>query len=161
MKVISFRDLKLADELKHLNEVEMLFPENDALMHEVLWQCGFDPAKEIEYVPSKHRDMQGKVAIGFQAIGSVCTSRKLLNSCVSDITDRMCAAAYTDPSLTRELASMMGNTINYKALLEAEGVVEDENNEEPVEEDYEWTVQQIMQLQAVHDMIRGNGNSHS
>lgn len=156
MKCISFRDLLVADALKHLNEIEMLSPENDELMKSVLVQCGMDVDYDIQYIPTKHRDMQGKVAVGFQAVGDININRNVLNSCVSDVTDRMVAASYQDPSLTRELAGMMGNTINYKSLLEAEDAFDETEYVEPLEEDYEWVTKQIKQLQDIHDVIRGS-----
>jgi hypothetical protein len=159
LKTISFRDLQLAEELKHLNEIQMLHRSNDDLMKSVLEKCGFDTDYETEYIPSKHRDMQGKVAIGYQAVGDISINRKTLNSCVSDITDRMVAASYQDPSLTRELASMMGNTVNYKSLLEAEDSFDEIESEAPVEEDYEWTVAQIKQLEMIRDQIRGSNEN--
>jgi hypothetical protein len=155
MKSISFRDLQLADELKHLNEIEMLHEDNDLVMSVVLLQCGFDINKPIRYIPSKHRDLRGKIAVGFQACGEVSLSENLRHSPVMDITDRMIATAYTDPSLTREMASMMGNTVNYKALLEQEDIPEDEEYDEPPEEDYEWVTSQIKQLEDIRKQIRG------
>lgn len=111
MRNVSLRDLKLADTLSHLNEIEMIHPENDALVHEVLRQIGFDTRQGIEYIPSYHRDMTGKAAVGFQAVGEYKVDPKY-NKFI-DITDRVVVAGMTDINLAKDMAELMGKRYNY------------------------------------------------
>lgn len=153
-KVISCSDLLLAEELAHVkNEVELLSIDNDDIVCCILEKLGFDTMYPIAYVPSKHRNMQGQVVIGYQLVGDVTLNRLVLNSPVCDATDRLIAANYQDPSMARELAGMMNIQCNYSSE-DSEEVVFDEDAE--VEEDYEWVAQQIRQLETVRDAIRGS-----
>jgi hypothetical protein len=157
MKSISFRDMQLAKELEGLNEVQMLHPDNDELMKYVLSQCGIDTDYDIEYIPSLHRDMQGKVAVGFQAVGELNINRNVLNSVVCDVTDKLVAAGMQDPSLARELAGMMCSKADYRHLNEdIEDIASyDDYDEQEYEDDYVWTSSQIKQLEMIRDQIRG------
>lgn len=155
-KTISFRDLKLIPELSHYNEIELIHPNLDETVKKYLGQLGFDTDYEIQYVPSKHRDMQGKIAVGFQAVGEISINRNFINSPLCDVTDRMVAASYADPSLTREMAGMMGSSTNYQSLLEDDAVEDSgEYDAADVEDDYEWVMTQIKQLEMVRDQVRG------
>ena len=70
MRNISLRDLMLADSLSHIkSEVELINPKNDVVVNYVLTEIGFDVRQPVEYIPSFHRDMQGKAAVGYQAVG--------------------------------------------------------------------------------------------
>lgn len=155
MKTLSFRDLKLAEELSHLNEIEMLSIDNDDVMLSVLKKCGFDTDYGIAYIPSKHRDMQGKIAIGFQAVGDVTLNRDIINTSVCDMTDRLVAASYQDPSRAREMAGMMGGQIRLQSLLNDEDAEEEDFPNELIEDDCDWVTTQIKQLEAIRDQIRG------
>lgn len=114
MKVLSFRDLMVCEELAHIkNEIELLHPSNDALVNSLLVQIGFDTKKTILYEASKHRSLSGSVAIGFCACGEYSTDpkyRKFL-----DVTERTVVAGMVDPSLGREMALMQGRKNIYKS----------------------------------------------
>lgn len=158
MRTLSFRDVRLIPELSKYNEIELLNPQMDSLVNSFLGRLGFDMEFEIEYVPSLHRDMQNKIAVGFQFVGEISLNRNFINSSMCSMTERLAAAAYQDPSLTRELSSMLGGNQNYYSLSEVDaedaglGYAEDE-----VEEDYEWVSLQIRQLETIRDQIR-NGS---
>lgn len=156
-RVISFRDLMVCSQLAHIkNEVELLHISNDDLVESILSQVGFDTSYPVLYVPSKHRDMQNKVAVGFMAVGEISINRAFINSNMCSITERMIAASYTDPSLTRELARLAGNHVNYKSLLEdeAEGSGE-EFTDDMLEPDHDIIAAQIKLLADLRDSIRG------
>lgn len=112
MRNISLRDLKLADSLAHLNEVEMIHPSNDALVNSVLESIGFNTKQGVQYVASLHRDMQGKAAVGFQAIGEYNVDPKYRG--FIDTIDRVIVAGLTDISLAKDMAELMGKRYNYK-----------------------------------------------
>lgn len=156
-RVISFRDLMVCTKLAHIrNEIELLNIENDDVVASILAQVGFDVDYPVLYVPSKHRDMQNKVSVGFMAVGDISLNRSFVNSYLCSTTERMIAACYTDPSLMRELNRLTGNRVNYKALLadEGEGDLE-ELPEDMLEPDRDIISAQIKQLTELRDSIRG------
>lgn len=156
-RVISFRDLMVCSQLAHIkNEVELLSIANDDLVSSILAKIGFDVDYPILYVPSKHRDMQNKVAVGFMVVGEISLNRAFVNSYLCSTTERMIAACYTDPTLTRELGKLAGNRVNYKAMLEDQAEFEgDELPEDMLEPDRFIVADQIKQLTELRDMIRG------
>jgi hypothetical protein len=161
-KSISFRDLQLATILKGLNELQMIHPDNDEKMRWVMSQCGIDVEYDIEYIPCLHRDMQNKVAVGFLAVGELNINRHVLNSVVCDVTDRLVAAGMQDPSLAKELAGMLSSRADYRHLNEDTDAVDIEedsgrgrNNDDDVEDTYDYVSAQIRQLEKLRDEIRG------
>lgn len=156
-RTISFRDLKLCTSLMALSEVEMIHPSFDPVMSDILGKIGFDIDYPVVYVPSKHRDMQNKVAVGFMAVGEISLNRNFINSPLCSVTERMIAASYTDPSMTRELATLMGNRVNLKQLMDEDGEYDGEElGEEYLEPDREFVAQQIQQLADIRDALRGS-----
>ena len=111
MRNTSLRDLKLADTLSHLSELDMINPANDSTVKYVLAAIGYDVSKTIDYVPSFHRDRQNKAAVGFQVIGEYSTDPKFKS--FLDSFDRIVVAGMTDPSLARELAEIAGKRFTY------------------------------------------------
>lgn len=113
MKVLSMRDLLVCEEMAHIkNEIEVLDPANDALIKSLLIQIGFDVSRELLYEPSKHRDLQGNVKIGFQICGEYSTDPKYKK--FLDTTERTVVAGMLDPSLGREMAMMQGRKNTYR-----------------------------------------------
>jgi hypothetical protein len=156
-KVVSFRDILLAEELAHIkNEIELLDIKNDDIVKKVLKQLAFDCEYGVAYIPTKHRDMRGKIAIGFQCVGEVTLNRDLLNSSVCDATDRLVATSHRDVGFAKELASMMGAQVDLSRDDDAEYVPEEDFDESQVEDDYEFVLKQIKQLEEVRDMVRGS-----
>jgi hypothetical protein len=154
-KVLSFRDLLLLDELKGYNEIQLLHPSMDATVNKYLAEIGFDVDYGILYVPNKHRDMQGNVGVGFRAVGEISINRSFINSPACSPIERIIAASYQDPSLARELASMLGSSVNFKMEQEAELEPDEEFPPELIEPDYEEVKAQIKMLETIRDQIRG------
>jgi len=157
-RVISFRDLMLCTSLSHIkNEVEMLKVENDDAVAEVLSKIGFDCDYPVTYIPSKHRCMRNKVAVGFMAVGEISLNRSFINSGMCSTTERLIASSYTDPSLTRELGRLTGNYVNYKSLLEDDAVDSgDDLPEDMLEPDRHSVAAEIRLLADLRDTIRGS-----
>lgn len=157
-RTISFRDVMLHSQLSHIkNEIDLLKLENDDLMEKILKQLGFDTDYPVAYVPSKHRDMQNKVAVGFMAVGEISLNREFINSPMCSPVERLVAASYTDPSLTRELSNLMGNHVNFKSLLEDEAEGDGEElPEDMLEPDRHYVAAQISVLADLRDRIRGS-----
>lgn len=151
---MSFRDLRLIPTLKRYNEVELLHPSLDSVVNNCLSQIGFDMRYPIEYIPSKHRDLRGNVAVGFRAVGEVSNDRAFINSSLCSLTERLIAAAQTDASLAREMCFLMGNNINISG--EDPGEESDDFPPESVESDCDVVTLQIKSLEQIRDVIRGS-----
>lgn len=154
-RVFSFRDLQRIPALSSLTEIQLLAIERDDLVNQYLGQLGFDLNKAILYVPAKHRDLAGKVAIGYRAVGDIDPhDREFLNSSLCLPIERLVAASKTDLSLTRELAKLMGSTVELKD----DHAVEDDDGypDELIEEDCDSVQEEILMLENIRDMIRGS-----
>lgn len=176
-RVLSCRDLMLATSLKNIkNEVELIHPENDAIVINILTQLGFDCKNGIDYAPSLHRDMQNKVAIGYQVVAEMSTDRKYND--YLDAHDRAARAGLTDVSLAKEMCALMGKSYKYNKGSGEQKVVnskkasryEDEGNEysdlyiddtgddeydDYEEADYQANLSQIQTLERLKKEIRG------
>lgn len=174
-RTISFRDLLITEELSNIrNEIELLHPKHDHIVGLVLRQIGFDTCQEIEYIPSMHRDMTGKVAIGFQAVGEINTDRQYKK--FLDVHDRIVAAGLKDISLAKDMAGLMGRSYSYnknqeelkqkrkKAFNEDDfseeelidmGYSTGDNEDDYVEPDYKKNLAEIEQLNKIMLQVRG------
>jgi hypothetical protein len=180
MRATSLRDILLADSLSHIkSEVLLICPENDLAVAAVLEQIGYDINQAWEYVPSRHRDMTNKIAIGYMIVGEYARDDKYRH--FLDTTDRVIVRGMSDPSLAREMSALQGRKNMYKGedkwddgsrakkddpryYSEAELLEfgystgeEDEDNVgsgEYIEATWEEDVRAIKELQATHDHIR-------
>ena len=141
MKTCSFRDVLKASWLTQYNEIDLLSIDRDEDVNRVLTELGFDCEYPLNYFPAKHRDLSGKIAVGFMVSGEVQCNRKHLTSVFADLTDILISSAYIDPSLTRELADLSGLSRNYDGYndcnipdYDTERIIIPENQ---LEEDYE------------------------
>lgn len=157
MKSISFSDLKLHSTLSGYKEIELLHIDMDDKINAVLSDLGIDTDYGVCYQAAKHRNLQGKVVIGYMAVGDVQINRKHLTSVFADLTDILISSAYTDPSLTKELANLSGLSRSYDNNQESDDYG-DEQQAMPanqLEEDWEEVEKQIMQLEEIRDIVRG------
>lgn len=156
---ISVRDLLKIEELKHFNEVQLIHPSNDALVNKYLDELAFDIDYATAYLPSKHRDLTGKIAVGYRIVGELSINRKHINSPYCGITERLVAASYTDTSLMKELAELAGKSRNFDGY--AGDDMPDGDDERALfpldqqEPDYLEVAQQIKVLENIRDGIRG------
>lgn len=153
-RVFSFRDLKLIPEFSGKTEREMVRLECDALMNEALSQLGFSLRAPILYIPSLHRDLQGRVAIGYRAVGQINEDPAYLNSPLCPLIERLIVAARKDPSLAAELSRMIGGGVNLDDDNAAD-VVKD-MDEADVEPDWQRNERYIRELTEFRDMVRGS-----
>ena len=158
MRSISFRDLKLIPELSRYNEIELIHPSNEELMLHWLGKIGFDTDYSVMYLPSKHRDMQNKVAVGFRAVGEISLNRGFVNSPMCSLVERMAVAGYTDRSLAQEMAERAGKTVDVQAISDREDLAgpscEDFTND-MIEPDWKEVEGQIRALEDIRDQLRG------
>lgn len=165
MRSLSVRDLLVAEELSHIkNEIDLIHPQNDELVKFILHQIGFDTRHEIQYIPSLHRDLKGKVAVGFQVVGEYSTDHKYRK--FMDTLDRVIICGMKDISLGRELAAMMGSQLQYHNDPEADNVSDAElenmgftegDGGDDAQEGYEELRREIEQLKMICASIREEG----
>lgn len=160
-RVVSFRDLiSTVPSLKGYTEIELLDLGMDSLVNEALDVLGFNVNKAILYVPNKHRDMAGKVGIGYRAVGEINPyNRAYLQSRVCPPIERLIAASQTDMSLCKELAKLMGTTtadLRDTAIMDLSLWEESSESQEYLEEDYAQVTLEILNLEKIRDEIRGN-----
>ena len=155
-RTISFRDLKVVPELQGFNEIEMLHPKMDGIIYNILDNIGFDVQYAVQYFAANHRDLKGKVAVGFMATGEININRKHMNAVYTDNMTRLAASSYTDRSLTVELANLSGTVLDFKAFNEA-GIEEGgkELYEGLIEENWKEVKAEINMLNGLRDRIRG------
>lgn len=156
-RVISFRDLRVIPELAQYNEIELLHPSNDKMMAKYLEVLGFNTDAPVQYIPNKHRDVQGNVGVGFRAVGTIAVDSEFLGSHMATMEDRIMATFFKDPSLARELAQMLNTGISFidadDALSEDD---QDEFPEEHIEPDYEEVSAELKALEILRDSVRGS-----
>lgn len=159
-KSIGARDVLQVPSLAHLTEIAILHPSQDKLVAPVIHALGIDTDFPVEIHANKYRDMNGKVAIGYRFVGHLRIDRGYINSGFADTIERVAATGYSDPSLTRELAEMMGQTVDFKSF--HEGETEELSEEEfPVsmmEEDYASSEDLITTLNVIVNRVRGGTN---
>lgn len=154
-RVLSFRDLRLITELSKFTEIELLNPENDAVVNKYLAQLGFDLDYGIVYEPSKHRDMQGNVGVGYRVVGELDINRAVVGSFLCSLEERLAVAAYLDPSFIKEVAPLLGTRIDPKALQDSADADWDDAAYDYTEPDCDMIMGQIEMLRAIRDNIRG------
>lgn len=156
-RTISFRDLRLIDALKKYNEIELLHPDRDDEVNAFLKVLGFNVNLGVLYVPSKHRDLQGNIGLGFSAVGEISAYSDYLNSPMCPLVERILAASKRDMSLAREMAAMLGSSVNIMA--QTDDGFDDEGEEFPeewIEPDYDEVSIQIKLLENLRETIRGS-----
>lgn len=151
---VSFRDLRLTPTLEQFNEIDMLNIYKDDVMKGVLAACAFDVNQPVLYVPSQHRDMQGKVAVGFVAVGEISLKAEFRMNGMLNMTERLVAAGRRDVSLAKEMAELSGLSRNYTPTEcdddETDGLADDQ-----LEPDWLFVENQIKVLTELRDFIRG------
>lgn len=158
-KAVSFRDALLCLEYlghKDLNEVKLLQKDMDAIVLPVLHELGIDVRKSIHIMAVKHRDLQNNVGIGYRYYGTIRTDRQWINSKLCDLTERVAISAFSDLSLTRELCSLMGKTIDISTMDGAYTMDDELNSTDFVIETYEVDKKLIDELNAIAKQVRGD-----
>ena len=101
MKTISITDLVLVPGLSRMSSLEMIRPENDALLAPVLAVMGFDLSKPVEYVPCRHRNLRNTVVIDYLISGELDMSPEFLRSEWATDEDRKFAREYAEEEAAR------------------------------------------------------------
>lgn len=154
MKSISVSDLQLIPELSHLRMMDFINPAHTELIAPFLRTIGFDMDYPIIFQASQHRNLQGKIIIGYQLVGEVECNQAFLNSPWATAEDRMIAAGYRDLSLAQELANSMTLGMGYGSDDEGEPV--DGFPADLTSPDEQVVLAQIKQLNDILLAVRGN-----
>lgn len=160
-KTISMRDLLKVSWLSHCNEVMLLDPEMDEDVNRALATVGFDTEYPLEYFAAQHRDMSGRVAIGYMIAGEVQCNRAHLTSKYATLEDVLIASAYLDTSLTEELGKLRGLSRTYDNNLSLEDDFERNYPKELVQLNWNDIERQIYELNELCVHIRGPKHSDS
>lgn len=113
MKTYSVTDLQLIPELSHLRMIDFINPVHTALISPFLRVLGYDLDFPITFVPSQHRNMQGKVVIAYMVVGDVECNASFLGSVWATTEDRVVAAGYKDLGAAETIASAMTQSREY------------------------------------------------
>jgi len=151
---ISVSDLLKLDDFKHLNEVQLIHPDNDEKVLNHARTAGMDICGGYEYSASQHKNMTDKVVVGYRLIGELTNAPSFRTSpfCTSEI--RTLSHLRRDVSLTQEMVKLSGGCFSYGKNTE-----EDAESERECESMYEpnWQAleQQINLLNKIAKDIRG------
>lgn len=149
MKNISVSDLKLIPQLSHLKELEFISPSNEQLIAPFLKVLGIDLKKRLQIIACQHRNLQGKVVVGYMFSGEVSDDPEFLNSSFATTEDRMIAAGYKDLGLAEDMAKSLTLGRDY-------GDSEDGFPPELSNPDEKKILNEISILKQMLEVIRGN-----
>lgn len=153
MKSYSVTDLQLIPDLSHLRMIDFINPENDKLIAPYLKMLGYDLDYPIEWVPSQHRNMQGKVVIAYRIVGETECNESFLSGPFATSEDRMIARGYQDLTLANDMAKQMTTGRDYGG---DEGQSEKGFPPELVMENEGVVAMQIQTLKDLLVMVRGD-----
>ena len=152
MKIYSVTDLMLIPELSHLRQLDFIDPANTELLKPFLKILGYDLDYPIQFIPSRHRNLQGQVVISYQIVGDIECNESFLNSVWCTSEDRMIVAGYNDLTISEDMAAAMTACRPYGDT----GAHDDGFPLDQCEPDEKETLDQIKQLEELLLQIRGN-----
>lgn len=156
---VSFRDvIKCLNYLGHsgINEIHLLPRSQDELVKPILHELGIDINKPIYVQAYKHRDMDNNVGIGFRYNGTIRSDRAWATGKHCDVMERISITAFSDLSLTRELCSLVGRTIDLADHDGAYTMDDETDSSQFIVETYEADSKMIKHLNAICKTIRGD-----
>lgn len=115
MQNVSFRDVKKAlKALKGIDiaEASLLNPQHDKMVEDILFGLGIDINKPFKIVAQIHRDLDNHVAVGFRYHGRMRLDDEWRQGPMCGVMERIAATAYEDTSLTSELCSLVGTSVD-------------------------------------------------
>lgn len=159
-KSISARDLLKIPVFAGKNEVFLITPANDKAVAPWLYALGIDTDFPVEIHANNHRDLDNNTGIGYRFVGSIRCDREYTRSPLCDIIERVAVTGFQDPSLTRELSEMMGQTVDFKTFNtgEVDEIGEEEYPISQIEVDYQETSNLINTLNGLTIVARGGTN---
>ncbi len=154
MFLISCSDILKLDDFKHLNEVQLIHPDNDEKVLNHARTAGMDITGGYCYEASQHKNMFGKVVVGYRLIGELTNAPSFRASpfCTSEI--RTLSHLRRDVSLTQEMVKLSGGCFSYGKSVEADAE-SDREYESMYEPNWQVLEQQINLLNQIAVDIRG------
>jgi hypothetical protein len=155
MFVLSVSDLLKLNDFAGMNEVQLIHPDNDEKVLNHARTAGMDITGGYEYSASQHKNMAGKVVVGYRLIGELTNAPSFRASpfCTSEV--RTLSHLRRDVSLTQEMVKLSGGCFSY-----GKSVEEDAESDREYESMYEpnWQVleQQINLLNQIAVDVRGS-----
>jgi len=113
MFVISCSDLLKLGDFAGMNEVSLIHPKNDEKVLNHARTAGMDITGGYEYQASQHKNMFGKVVVGYRLIGELTNTPSFRSSpfCTPEI--RTLSHLRRDVSLTQEMVKLSGGCFSY------------------------------------------------
>lgn len=115
MKNISVTDLMLIPELSDLRMLDFIDPKYTSRISPFLKIVGFDLDYPIEFIPSQHRNIQGKEVIAYMIVGELECNDSFLSSVWATTEDRIIAAGYKDLGKARDMAQALTTARDYES----------------------------------------------
>lgn len=164
MRSISFRSVLKIPEFNSLVEFDILAPAYDDKVSPYLFALGVDTNREVGIDASKHRDLDGKVGIGYRYFGYERTDQQWLKSGYASIQARI--EANNDSDLKADLYDRAAEGIGAKGWISMCSKAADNTDkatrrksyytrDDEVEEDYEECLAMIETLTRVQEDVRG------
>lgn len=152
---VSFHDLKKLPHFFKMSSLEILSPDNDDKLRDVLWELGVDTNRVYNYSACKHRTFDGEVVIDFSIVGDERTDKQWLNSKYS--TMQALIASQKDNELKSDLIRASSEGVGEKDLLSyAQNTLTKErvrNSRQGMEFDEDWKQTEVM-LEAMKRIIK-------
>jgi hypothetical protein len=154
MFVLSVSDLLKLNDFAGMNEVQLIHPDNDEKVLNHARTAGMDITGGYEYSASQHKNMAGKIVVGYRLIGELTNTPSFRASpfCTSEV--RTLSHLRRDVSLTQEMVKLSGGCFSYGKNVE-EDAESDREYESMYEENWQVLEQQINLLNQIAKEIRG------
>lgn len=155
MYVLSVSDLLKLNDFKHLNEVQLIHPDNDEKVLNHARTAGMDICGGYEYSASQHKNMFGKTVVGYRLIGELTNTPSFRASpfCTPEV--RTLSHLRKDVSLTQEMVKLSGGGFSYGKTSE-EDVETEREYETMYEENWQALEREIAMLNQLASDIRGS-----
>lgn len=138
MFVLSCSDLLKLGDFAGMNEVSLIHPENDEKVLNHARTAGMDICGGYAYEASQHKNMFGKVVVGYRLIGELRSDAAFRSNPFYTTEVGTLSHLRRDVSLTQEMVKLSGGNFSY-----GKNVEEDAESEREYESMYEENWQAI------------------
>jgi hypothetical protein len=151
---LSVSDILRVDEFKELNELELIQIKNDERVLNQARTAGLDVTSGYHYFAAKHKNLRGKVVVGYVLSGDLRSDKSFRDSiaCTPELLT-LCHLS-KDVSLHQEMQKLSGGSFAYGKTAE-DDADNDRESESLYEPDYKEVENQINLLNKIAYDIRG------
>lgn len=134
------------------DELMLIDKNKEELVKPILFELGIDVRFPFKVDVVNHRDLNNNTGIGYRFVGDIRKDKAYLHSPLCDIMERISIASWSDKSLARDMANMVGMRVDF-----AEGADHIDHNEKADDTvpDYKDNLEIIRSLQKAAMEIRG------